>query len=136
MIVGKRLAKTLANAAYHKLGYDMELLDVRKLCSYTDFLLIISGKNRLHLQAIKETIEELLAGRDVRIFAMEGAPESGWVIIDTGSIIVHIFDNEKRSYYNLFSLWADAPSEPLTFSKTPPAPLKKPSAGAPRKTKK
>lgn len=121
MIVGKRLAKTLANAAHHKLATDIELLEVKKYSSYTDFLLILSGKNRLHLDALQETLKEMLMDRDVSILGIEGSAQSGWVIIDVGSIIVHIFDPEKRSYYNLYALWGDAPSVDLEFSKKPPA---------------
>ena len=125
MIVGKRLARTLANAAHHKMGYDIELLDVAKMCSYTDFLLIISGKNRLHLDALQEAVKEQLLDRDVKIYGVEGAAQSGWVILDAGNIIVHIFDAEKRSYYNLYALWSEAPSVELSFSKNPPAVPKK-----------
>lgn len=121
MIVGKQLARTLANAAHHKLASDIELLEVRKLSSYTDFLLIVSGKNRLHLDALLDSLKELIMDRDVRIIGIEGSAQSGWIIIDVGSIIIHIFDPEKRSYYNLYALWGDAPSVELTFSKTPPA---------------
>jgi ribosome-associated protein len=121
LIVGKRLAKTLANAAHHKLATDIELLEVKKYSSYTDFLLILSGKNRLHLDALQETLKEMLMDRDVSILGIEGSAQSGWVIIDVGSIIVHIFDPEKRSYYNLYALWGDAPSVDLEFSKKPPA---------------
>ena len=120
MTAGKTLAKTLANAAHHKLGFDIALLDVNKICSYTGFLLIVSGKNRLHLQAMREAMEEILDDRDVRIFGIEGMPDSGWIIIDLGSIIVHLFDTERRGHYNLFSLWGDAPGVELTFSKLPP----------------
>jgi ribosome-associated protein len=130
LIVGKQLARTLANAAHHKLAFDIELLEVRKLSSYTDFLLIMSGKNRLHLDALLETLKELIMDREVRILGIEGSAQSGWVIIDIGSIIIHIFDPEKRSYYNLYSLWGDAPSVELEFSKTPPALRKARKKGA------
>ena len=120
MIVGKRLARTLANAAHHKLASDIELLEVKKHSSYTDFLLIMSGKNRLHLDALHDTLKELLQDREVSIFGIEGNAGSGWIIMDVGSIVIHIFDPEKRSYYNLYSLWGDAPSVELSFSKNPP----------------
>ena len=121
MIVGKRLARTLANAAHHKMASDIELLEVKKHSSYTDFLLIMSGKNRLHLDALQDTLKELLMDREVSIIGIEGNAQSGWIIMDVGSIIIHVFDPEKRSYYNLYSLWGDSPSVELTFSKKPPA---------------
>ena len=120
MNVGKRFAKTLANAAHHKLGFDIELLEVRNICSYADFFLIMSGKNRIHLQALQQTMNEFISDRDVKLFGVEGSPDSGWIIMDMGSIIVHLFDPEKRGYYNLYALWGDAPSVELTFSKNPP----------------
>jgi ribosome-associated protein len=125
LIIGKRLAKSLANSAHHKLAFDIELLDVRKSCSYTDFLLIMSGKNKLHLDALMHTFEEYLEDKDIKIFALDGDPQSGWVIIDVGGIMVHVFDPERRGYYNIFSLWSDAESVPLEFSQKPPAKKKK-----------
>jgi len=121
VLSGKRLAKVLANAAHHKLAFDIELLEVKKMCSYASFFLIVSGKNRLHLDAIRQTIEDAIEWKEAKVFGIEGGADSGWLIIDAGDIIVHIFHPDQRSYYNLFSIWGDAPSVPLEFTEKPPA---------------
>lgn len=134
MLSGKRLAKTIANAAHHKLAFDIELLDVKSMCSFASYFLMMSGKNRTHLLAIRESLEEVITAKGAKIFAVEGAPDSGWLIIDGGETIIHIFHPDQRSYYNLFALWGDAESVPLTFSEKPPA-APKPAGKKPKKKK-
>ena len=136
MLTGKRLAKALANAAHHKLAIDIELLEVKKICSYASFFLMVSGKNKMHLEAIKEGILDTLDWKEAHVIAIEGKGDSGWIIVDAGETIVHIFHPTQRSYYNLFGLWGDAPSVPLTFSEKPPAPPAGAAAKKPRKKKK
>lgn len=135
MISGKRLAKTLANVAHHKLAFDIELLDVRKICSYADFFLIMSGKNKMHLDALRASFEEYFAERDKKVLSVEGAADSGWIILDLGDIIVHLFGPEKRGYYNIGSLWVDAEPVDVAFSEKPPA-KKKAAKPAAKKAKK
>lgn len=132
MLTGKRLAKALANSAHHKLAFDIELLEVKNNCSFASFFLFVSGKNKMHLDAIRAAAEDTMADKEARVFAVEGNAQSGWVVLDAGDIIMHIFHPDQRSYYNLFSLWGDCPSVPLTFTEKPPAIKKK----APPKRKK
>ncbi len=86
------------------------VLDMRKLASFTDFFLICSGNSEPHLKALVSDLEERLrVDHDVRPTRVDGFPLSQWVVADYSDVIVHIFHQDKRAYYSLEDLWADAP---------------------------
>ena len=103
------LVRLCAEAACDKKAEDLVVLDMRGISSFTDFFLIVSGTSEPQLKAIASSIRERV--RDVtgtRPIAEDGFPASQWVIIDYGSVIIHIFHKEKRDLYGLESLWGDA----------------------------
>jgi ribosome-associated protein len=103
------LVRLCAEAAYDKKAEDLVVLDMRGISSFTDFFLIVSGTSEPQLKAIAASIRERV--REVtgtRPIAEDGFPASQWVIIDYGSVIIHIFHKEKRDLYGLESLWGDA----------------------------
>lgn len=86
------------------------VLDMRRLASFTDFFLICSGNSEPHLKALVSELEERLRKEhDVRPTRIDGFPLSQWVVADYSDVIVHIFHQEKRDFYSLEDLWADAP---------------------------
>lgn len=101
-----------ASAIVEKKGIDVLLLDLRKVNSYFDYFLIATGNSRIHCRALARELERLMLGRGVR---SRNRPDydSGWIVIDFGSLIVHIFTGETRDYYQLEKLWGDA--ERLAF---------------------
>ncbi len=101
----KRLARILAAELYEKMAMNIQLLDVRRKCDYCNHFLILSGKNKMHLDALREKVREVIRDREVVSYGEEGAPESGWIIIDLGPLIIHIFDPSTRDYYDIFGLW-------------------------------
>lgn len=84
-------------------------LDLRGLCSFTDHFLIVSAPSVRQVRAIAERIEEQLREAHVRLFQREGDLEARWILLDYSDVIIHIFDEEMRAYYDLEGLWADAP---------------------------
>jgi len=80
------------------------LLDVRGLCSFADYFVICSGEARRHVEAIWEAIGDGLRARGVRALHREGVPDSGWMLADYGSVIIHVFLPEERDYYQLETL--------------------------------
>jgi ribosome-associated protein len=84
------------------------LLDISKVASFSDYFVIASGATGRQIQAIVESIEDAVSGDGIRPMGREGEADSGWVLIDYGDVIVHIFAPEERSYYDLESLWATA----------------------------
>lgn len=83
------------------------LLDIQKQTVLTDYFLLCNGDNPRQLKALAEGLaEEAKKKGDSRPWGIEGEPESGWLLIDFGNVIVHIFAPEKRTYYNLEELWS------------------------------
>ena len=91
-------------------------LDLRDICAFTDHFLIASASSGRQVRAIAERIEERLSGEQVRVLHREGDQESGWILLDYSDLIVHIFEEETRLYYDLEGLWADAPKQELIKS--------------------
>ena len=83
------------------------------LSSVTDYFLVCSGRSTPHLASITEAIRaELKAGRRPSA-ARRGTTESGWVLLDYGDVLMHVFLEDTRAYYALERLWGDAPSIPV-----------------------
>jgi len=107
LVADKRLARKLALEAYRKLAFDITLIDVRRKCDYCNHFLVLSGKNRMHLQSLRDHISEQAKERGVECFGRDGAPDSGWIIIDFGPLVVHIFTPDTREYYSIDTIFGD-----------------------------
>lgn len=104
-----QIASLCAQAADHKKGEDILVLDLREISSITDFFVIVSGQSEPHLKAIRNEIEEQLGKNSVRARGIDGFPMSHWVVMDYLDVVVHIFSKERREFYSLERLWGDAP---------------------------
>ena len=109
----ERKARRAASAALDRKALDLVVLDVREVSSVTDYYLLCSGRSTTHLRSIVDGIREEMKGAEARLRHGEGAPESGWMLLDYGDVLVHVFLEETRMYYALERLWGDAPSVPL-----------------------
>lgn len=97
------------DTAADKKAEDVLLLDVSKQSAVTDYFVICSGTSERQLQAITEGITEQTRKQyHLKPREIEGDGSSGWLLLDYGDVIVHIFAPEKRDYYDLESLWHDA----------------------------
>lgn len=105
----KEIAVACAKIADEKKAQDIVILDVNKISSITDYFVICSGINERQLYAIADEIDKQLKKLSVKKFGMEGYREAKWILIDYGDVIVHLFDKEIRTYYDLELLWGDAP---------------------------
>ncbi|HEY4384846.1 MAG TPA: ribosome silencing factor [Ktedonobacteraceae bacterium] len=103
-----QLAKVAVDAASDKKASDVLLLDIRDVTTIADYFVICSGSNIRQIQAIAEAIEEELRKQGAGLFAREGTGETGWILLDFGDIIVHIFGPQEREYYRLERFWSDA----------------------------
>lgn len=106
----ERKARHAAQAALEKTAVDVVVLDVQRLSSVTDYFLVCSGKSTTHVRAISEAIREGLKAHGVQPLHAEGVAESGWVLLDYGDVLVHVFLGDTRLYYALERLWGDAPT--------------------------
>jgi ribosome-associated protein len=84
---------------------DTVLLDVRDIASFADYFVITSASNPRHMRALVETLHRELRGEHIRAKHQEGAEDGGWVLLDYGDVIVHLFSPEMRSLYALEDLW-------------------------------
>lgn len=98
-----------ARAAIAKKAFHIVGLEVAGLTSIADSFLLCSGASARQVDAIVDAVEAELKGAGRRPLHVEGDPRSGWMLLDYGDFIVHVFTEEKRSYYALDSLWGDAP---------------------------
>ena len=91
-----------------KKATDVVVLDIRKIAFITDYFVIASGNNRKQLQAIADEISSTLKGEGRRRVGMEGYDEGAWILVDFGDVVIHLFHEEMRRYYELENLWSDA----------------------------
>ena len=103
------LARFAALAALDKKAEDLVVLDVRGLSSFTDFFVIMSGRSTRHVQGLAQAVDAALRHKNVKDGNTEGLNEGHWVLLDYNDVIVHIFYNEERSFYDIEGLWHDAP---------------------------
>lgn len=94
--------------ASDKQAVDIVLLDLRQVCPFTDYFVICSGETERQLEAITRDIDEALAREGIALRQREGAFDSGWVLLDFGDVIVHVFAPLEREYYRLEQLWSKA----------------------------
>ena len=109
----RRTAQRAARAALDKKAADLTVLDVQGVSSVTDYFLVCSGKSATHVRTISDAIRQELKADGIRPLHAEGRPESGWVLLDYGDVLVHVFLEDTRAYYALERLWGDAPSVPI-----------------------
>ncbi len=115
-ITAERTAKLCAEFASNKKAEDIVGLDLRGISSFTDFFVICSATSEPHLKAIAGEIQDRLkTEHSVSANAVDGYPMSQWIVIDYGSVIVHVFHVNKRPVYSLEDLWSDAARLPLTL---------------------
>ena len=102
-----------AHAARDRKAVDVVVLDVRAVSSVADYFLICSGRSTTHVETIAEAIRTELKTDGHRPLHAEGASESGWMLLDYGDVLAHVFLDETRAYYALERLWGDAPAVSL-----------------------
>lgn len=110
---GERKVRAAVGAALEKKALDLQALDVRGLSSVTDYFVVASGRSTTHVRTIVDGVREGLRAAGARPLHQEGAPESGWVLLDYGDVLVHVFLEDTRAYYALERLWGDAPAVPI-----------------------
>ena len=101
-----RIAEILADTP----ASDTLVLDIHLLSTVADFFVICSGENERQLRAVSNKLLEALGDDGMRPLRAEGTPQSGWILLDYGDTIVHIFDVDQRAFYRLESLWSEAPT--------------------------
>lgn len=112
ILTAEERALQCARLALDKKALDVTALEIRCLSSIADYLVIASGSSDKQVQAIADSVRKGLK-KFGKPLDMEGEKEGKWVVIDYGDVIVHVFQEELRRYYNLDELWAAAPGLPI-----------------------
>ncbi|MEK6690559.1 MAG: ribosome silencing factor [Nitrospirota bacterium] len=97
-----------AVAAREKKASDILVLELKGLSTIADYFLICSGITTRQVKAVAEAVEEKLSKETVYPSHIEGLPDAHWVLMDYGDLVVHVFDEDTRHYYELEKLWGDA----------------------------
>ena len=108
---GNSLDRTLdlfINAVMGKKALDLVVLDVRELTSFSDIFIICSGRSNRQVSAIAEYVQVNLKKHDIKPLSVEGKKEGHWVLLDYGHVIIHVFYEPVRAFYDLEGLWIDA----------------------------
>ncbi|MCG8566020.1 MAG: ribosome silencing factor [Desulfobacterales bacterium] len=89
-------------------------IDVRELTSYTDTVVIVEASSNRQARALSEHIVTALKKQDKQVLGAEGIKEGEWALLDYGDIVIHVFESEARTFYDIDGLWSDAPRMDLS----------------------
>lgn len=103
------VVRVAAHAALDKKAIDLAVLDLQGLSTIADFFLVCSARSTTQAETIAEAVRGALRSEGVRPRHNEGSAESGWLLLDYGDVVVHVFLEETRGFYALERLWGDAP---------------------------
>ncbi len=126
-MTSKQLANIIAKAALSKKGYDVTILDLRKLTTMTDFFVVCSVDSDTQARAVADAIKTESVEKGESSVRKEGYGEGRWILLDYVDVVAHVFHKEMRDFYNLEKLWGDA-----KFEYVSDAPAKKRSTARPK----
>ena len=103
----KMMAQIACKAIDDKKGQDIKIIDIHNVSLIADYFVIASGTNSNQVQAIVDNVEEQLGRAGFEAKQIEGNRNSSWILMDYGDVIVHVFDEENRLFYDLERIWRD-----------------------------
>ena len=110
-------ARRIATLAQEKLAADVVILDMRPVCSYTDFFVLCTGQNPRQTKAVYDEVRERLKKEEGLLpRTVAGEREATWILADYLDVVLHVFTPEARQYYRLEELWGDVPSVELAVA--------------------
>ena len=110
-------ARRIAALAQEKLAADVVILDMRPVCSYTDFFVVCTGQNPRQTKAVYDEVRERLKKEEGLLpRAVAGERQATWILADYLDVVLHVFTPEAREYYRLEELWGDVPSVELAVA--------------------
>ena len=107
MSIEKEMARIACKAIDDKKGQDIKVIDIHNVSVIADYFVIASGTNSNQVQAIVDNVEEQLGRAGYEAKQIEGNRSSSWILMDYGDVIIHVFDEENRLFYDLERIWRD-----------------------------
>ncbi len=107
MTVSKEMVKLAYSALEDKKGEDIKIIDISKVSVIADYFIIASGTNRNQVQTLVDNAQEVLHKAGYESKQVEGYQTGDWILMDYGDIIIHVFSQENRLFYNLERIWRD-----------------------------
>ncbi len=107
LIDSKELAENIGNVLDNKKGKDILLLNIQNVSIIADYFVICSGRSTIQVKALSDEVEEKIQELGVPLLRKEGYRDGRWIVMDYGTVIVHLFHHDDRHFYNLEHLWAD-----------------------------
>ena len=101
------MLKTAYKALDDKKAYDIKILDIKKISSIADYMVIADGTNKNRVQAMCDAVTEEMGKAGFLSKSIEGYSEGGWILLDYYDIIIHIFSDEARRFYDIERIWSD-----------------------------
>lgn len=99
------VARSIVNALEEKKGENIVLMEIAEISSIADYFVICTGTSDRMLDALADEVTKTAKQKFQILSRVEGAPGSGWVVVDSGDVVVHLFSTEQRNYYRLEELW-------------------------------
>jgi len=100
------IARKAVDVASDKQATDILLLDIRRLGTFADFFVILTADNPRLMNALKQDLEDALEQAGAKLHHAEGITDAGWLLLDFGDVIIHLFAPQERAFYHLEDLWA------------------------------
>ncbi len=113
LLNSKKKAIEAAKIALSKKAKDTLILELTNLSAFTDYFVICSGESSTQVKTIADAIEEKFSKNKIFPFGKEGLSAARWVLLDYGDVVIHVFHEESRTYYELEKFWLDAPRIPV-----------------------
>ena len=107
MTTEKQMAQLVCRALDEKKGRDIKVIDIHDVSVIADYFVIASGSDQNQVQAMVDNVEEQLGRAGFEPKQVEGVRNSSWILMDYGDVIVHVFDEENRLFYDLERIWRD-----------------------------
>lgn len=106
MIEGRELVEAAAAKADEKKGDDIKIFDMQGISMLADYYVLCSGQTTVKVKAIAQFVEEELTNAGHKLYGSEGLSDGLWVLLDFGTVIVHVMRTQEREFYNLERLWS------------------------------
>lgn len=114
MLTSKEIVRFTYEALEDKKGTEITVLDIAKISVIADYFIIASGNNRNQVQALADSVQESLGKNQVYPKQIEGYQSANWILMDYGDVIIHVFNEEDRLFYDLERIWRDGQKIEIT----------------------